>query len=63
MWEDPIVKEVRKVREAHAAKFHYNLHAIYQDLKRQERESNKRFITFPPKKFAPKIKKNSIMMG
>ena len=33
MWEDPIVEEVRKARDAHAAKFNYDLQAIYRDLK------------------------------
>jgi hypothetical protein len=28
MWEDPIVEEVRKVREAHAVQFNYDLRAI-----------------------------------
>ena len=35
MWEDPIVKEVRQVREAYAARFDYDLLAIYRDLKEQ----------------------------
>jgi hypothetical protein len=39
MQDDPIVEEVRRVREAYAAKFNYDLEAIFQDLKRQERES------------------------
>ena len=40
MWADPIVEEVRKVREAHAAKFHYDLREIYRDLKEKEKRSN-----------------------
>ena len=39
MWKDPIVEEIRKFREQHAAQFHYNLDAIFQDLKAKERES------------------------
>ena len=34
---DEIVEEVRTNREAHAAKFNYNLRAIYDDLKRSEK--------------------------
>jgi hypothetical protein len=33
MWKDPIVEEVRKIREKHAAKFKYDLDAICRDLK------------------------------
>jgi hypothetical protein len=41
---DPIVDEVRRVRDAHAARFHYDLGAIFQDIKEQERESGLRFV-------------------
>ena len=47
MWEDPIVAEVRKVREAHAAKFNYDLMAIYRDLKEQEKNSGRTFVSYP----------------
>jgi len=50
MQDDPIVEEVRRVREAYAAKFNYDLDAIFQDLKRQERESGRTFVTFPPRR-------------
>lgn len=38
MLNDEIVDEVRAIREAHAAKFGYNLRAIYEDLKKSEAE-------------------------
>ena len=50
MWEDPIVAEVRKVREAHAAKFNYDLMAIYRDLKEQEKNSGRTFVSYPPRR-------------
>lgn len=54
MWEDPIVEEVRKVRDAHASTFNYNLRAIYSDLKKQEAESGRTYVKLPPKKVRPK---------
>lgn len=36
IWSDPIVEEVRRIRDAYAAQFQYNLRAIFRDLKRQE---------------------------
>ena len=53
MLNDPIVEEVREIRRLHAKRFNYDLEAIVQDLKRQERESNQRFVTFPPRRLAP----------
>ena len=50
MPNDPIVEEVRKAREAYAAKFNYDLEAIVADLKRQERESGWTFVSFPPRR-------------
>jgi hypothetical protein len=41
---DPIVEEVRRVRAAHAARFNYDLDAIFQDLKEQEKRSGRQFI-------------------
>jgi len=35
---DEIIDEVRANRDAHAAKFNYDLRAIYEDLKRSETE-------------------------
>lgn len=35
---DPIVDEIRKYREAHAARFNYDLDAIYRDIKEREKE-------------------------
>ena len=42
MWRDEIVEEVRRIRQAHAARFNYDLKAIVQDLKEQERASGRR---------------------
>ena len=36
MLNDEIVDEVRAIREAHAAKFNYDLRAIFEDLKKSE---------------------------
>jgi hypothetical protein len=58
MWNDPIVEEVRKVRDEHAEKFNYDLQAIVADLKKQQKDSKRKFVTLPPKKPAvlPKTK-------
>jgi len=50
MWDDPIVKEVRKIREEHAARFDYDLERIFQDLKEHERQSGREVISLPPKR-------------
>jgi hypothetical protein len=41
---DPIVDEVRRVRDAHAARFDYDLDAIFQDIKNREKKSGLKFV-------------------
>jgi len=43
MIDDPIVNEIRRIRQAYAQKFNNDLHAICEDLRRQERESDREF--------------------
>lgn len=50
MWKDPIVEEVRRHREAHAAKFDYDLAAICQDLRKQQQESNRKVVRLPARR-------------
>ena len=47
MWKDPIVEEVRQVREAHAAKFDYDIDRIVEDVKMRERQSRREVVVAP----------------
>ena len=47
MWEDPIVKEIHNIREEHARKFNFDLEKIFNDLKKQEKESGSKIISLP----------------
>ena len=49
MREDPIVAEVRKIRDAYAARYNYDLRAMYQALKEQENEDAREKVSFPPR--------------
>ena len=49
MWNDPIVEEVRKFRDEHAARFNYDIDAIVEDLQESERCSNRPVVSFAPK--------------
>jgi|HubBroStandDraft_1064217.scaffolds.fasta_scaffold93009_2 hypothetical protein len=48
--EDPIVEEVRKLRDQHAARFQYDLDAIFGDFKRLERENGWQLVSLEPKR-------------
>lgn len=50
MWEDPIVLEIRKIRDEQSARFNYDLEAIYRDVKNREQSSGREVVSFPPRK-------------
>ena len=45
-WSDPIVDEVRRARDAYAARFNYDLRAIYRDLKEKEKRSGRQVVSY-----------------
>ena len=50
---DPIVDEVRRIRDAHAAKFNYDPDAIFRDIKEQEKRSGRKYVSFADDMVAP----------
>lgn len=50
MVNDPIVEEVRQVRDQHASRFNYDLKAIVADLRKQEKKARRKFVKLSPKK-------------
>ncbi|MBW3622925.1 MAG: hypothetical protein KY468_05885 [Armatimonadetes bacterium] len=50
MGKDPIVDEVRAIREAYAQEFHFDFQAIWQDLKEKEKKMGRKTVTLPHRK-------------
>jgi hypothetical protein len=42
LWTDPIVEEIRQIRREHAARFGYDIDAIFEDLRRGQEEERKK---------------------
>ena len=55
MVSDPIIEEIRQIRQEHAKQFNYDLRAIVADLRQQEQQHPERLISLPPK--APRKKR------
>jgi hypothetical protein len=49
MISDPIIEEIRRIRQEHARRFNYDLRAIVDDLRERERQHPERLISLPPK--------------
>jgi hypothetical protein len=50
MDHDPIIEEVRAVRDALAKEHGYDVRAIVTALQREEAQSGKQFVSLPPKR-------------
>ncbi|MBP0027532.1 hypothetical protein PN466_10545 [Roseofilum reptotaenium CS-1145] len=49
MKRDPIVEEVRQARRAYMEECNNDLQTLYEDLKRQEEQSQRTYYSFEPK--------------
>ena len=54
MTKDPILEELHRVREEYAARFHYDLKAMYRDLK--AREERGEFVVVHRSSRQPRVK-------
>ena len=50
MYDDPIVAEIRRIRDAYAKRFNYDLAAICRDLREQQERSGRRVVKLEPKR-------------
>ena len=51
---DPIVEEVRRIRDEYAKRFDYDLKAMVADLRQKEYAHREQIVSFPPKPPPPK---------
>jgi hypothetical protein len=49
MWEDEIIEETRRIREAYASQFK-DVAALCRDLQKREAKSKHKIVSFPPRK-------------
>jgi hypothetical protein len=52
MKDDPIVAAVREIKEQLAAAFHYDVHAIFSDMRKRESQFGGRLVIQPAPKSA-----------
>jgi hypothetical protein len=63
MVDDPIVAEVRAIRDRHAAKFNCDLDAIHRDLKEREKASGRTYVRYPPRLCQPAARPATVHDG
>ena len=47
---DPIIAELRAVRDAHAARFNYDVKAIFEDIRAMQEISGGDYIRYPARR-------------
>ncbi len=53
MQHDPIVDEIRRIRQAYAKRFGFEIRAMVDDLRRKEQDHPDRLVSFAPKPVRP----------
>ena len=59
MSKDPIVEEIRAIRDTYDKQFDYDTDAIYRDLKNQKTKTGRKFISLTPKRMEPAKQKTA----
>lgn len=49
---DPIIAEVRAVRDEHAARFGYDVEAIFKDIRARQEASGRRYVRYPARRIS-----------
>ena len=44
---DPVISEMRAVRDAHAARLDYDIAAIFRDIRAMQEASGREFVRYP----------------
>lgn len=50
MQDDPVVAEIRRIREELAARFNYDIHAIFEYARQRDAADNRKVIRLPPRR-------------
>ena len=50
MWQDPIVEEIHKIREALAIQFHYDVQALGKFFQAQQAAEHREVVTRAPRR-------------
>ena len=52
---DPIIAEIRAIRDEHAARFNYDVKAIFRDILARQKTSGRKYVRYPAKRTASEL--------
>ena len=50
---DPVIAELRAVRDQHAARFGYDVKAIFRDIQARQEASGRKYVRYPARRTSP----------
>lgn len=50
IWPDPIIIEVRAIRDEYAARFDYDVGKIFRDLQDRQNASDRKYVCYPARR-------------
>ena len=50
MWQDPVIKETRALRERYAEQFKHDLDAIFEDICKRQEKSGRDYVRLPSRR-------------
>lgn len=53
--KDEIIEEIHRVREEIARKYNFNVRAMLEDLQKKQAKSERKYVSFAPKKAEKKV--------
>ena len=54
MQKDPILEEIWRIKDEHAARFGYDVRKLAQALKEEEKKGGRAVVSFPPRRLPAK---------
>lgn len=54
MRNDPVLEEIRRVKEEHAARYDYDVRAMARALKEEQKQGNRKIVSPPPPSHRPR---------
>ena len=50
MWQDPVVKETRNIRDDYASEFNHDPDAIFDDILKRQEKTKRKQVSLPARK-------------
>ena len=60
---DPIIAEVRAVRDDHAARFGYDVEALFKDIRSRQEASDREYVRYPARRAASGFEGQTTLQG